>query len=341
MKYPELTAPYSIGVTPVSNGIYSEAEQMFEQTFKRMEERGFILKINEDSWGQQIARAASSEVRAQGLMEMINDEEVDIIMPPWGGHLSIEVLEKLDFDRLPSKWITGYSDISPIALAMTLNKGIATAHMANIVDLRGKAMDDVTARWLEVLSTKPGETVIQVSSEMYQEEWDHEHPTDIVFKLSELTEWKALDAAGQKVRGMHIEGRLLGGCIDCFRHLIGTPYGDVQHFRRQYTEMEPVIWFIDDSELDSVELKRSLIQMKYAGWFDDCAGLLFGRVGKPLEKEGYTYEMVYAEMAVELNVPVIYDMDFGHKPPQVTLITGSYGMIETNDGKGEVRQTFI
>lgn len=340
MKYPELNEHHVIGVTPVSNGIYRETEEMFRQTFERMESRGFKVKKKDAIWGQKKARACSGEERAAYLIEMMNDDEVDIIMPPWGGHLAVDMLEYMDFAELQPKWLTGYSDISTVMLAITLKTGIATAHMANIVDLRGEEMDPVTAKWLEVLGTKAGESVEQVSSELYQEEWDHENPTSIVFKLSEQTEWKGFDARGGRVSGMHIEGRLLGGCIDCFRHLIGTEYGDVEGFRHHINH-ESILWYIDDSELDTVDFKRSLVQMKYAGWFDDCAGIIFSRVGKPEVKEDYTYEDLYRELAQELKIPVLYDVDFGHKPPQMTIINGAYGMINMEKGKGQFTQRFI
>ncbi|KAA1037624.1 LD-carboxypeptidase [Macrococcus equipercicus] len=341
MKYPEMKPDYVIGVTPVSNGIYRETETLFKNTFARMEERGFKIKKKAEIWGQENARACSGEERAEGLIAMMNDDEVDIIMPPWGGHLAVEMLEHLDFSKLKPKWLTGYSDISTVMLPITLKTGIATAHMANIVDLRGEAMDEVTAKWLQVLNTKSGDSVEQVSSKLYQEEWDHENPTSIVFKLSEQTEWKGFDAAGEKVSGMHMEGRMLGGCIDCFRHLIGTEYGDIEAFRKNHTNNESIVWYIDDSELDTVDFKRSLVQMMYAGWFKDCAGIIFSRVGKPKIKESYQYEDVYREMATTLNVPVLYDVDFGHKPPQMTIINGAYGMIDMEQGKGHFTQRFI
>lgn len=340
MKYPVLLDHSTIGITPVSNGIFSEAEEMFEQAFKRMEERGFKIVLNEDIWGQKKARAVSAEKRAAGLVQMMTDPNIDVIMPPWGGHLAVELLEHLDFDKLQTKWLTGYSDISTLLLAVTLKTGIATAHMANIVDLRGSHMDEVTARWLDVLSGEPGQQIIQTSSERYQLEWDHEHPTDIVFNLTEKTEWKAVDAKGHDLTEARFEGRVLGGCIDTMRHLIGTPYGDVAAFRDNHTEGEDILWYIDVSELDTVDLKRSLTQMKYAGWFESAAGVMFGRVGKPSVKEDYTYKNVYQDLAQELGKPVIYDVDFGHKPPQMAIINGAYGMIEMIEDKGQLTQWF-
>jgi len=56
--------------------------------------------------------------------------------------------------------------------------------------------------------------------------------------------------------------------------------------------------------------------------------------------DGYTAEDVYEELASELQVPIIYDIDCGHVPPQMTFINGAYAKIEVADGKGLVTQHF-
>ena len=86
------------------------------------------------------------------------------------------------------------------------------------------------------------------------------------------------------------------------------------------------------------DLKRSLLQMKYAGWFDNCAGIVFGRSAANETVQGYTAEEVYGELAEELNVPIIYDADIGHQPPQLILVNGAYAIVEAQNGKGKVVQ---
>lgn len=102
---------------------------------------------------------------------MIKDDGIDVLIPPWGGELLIEALEFIDFDALQDKWIVGYSDISVLLLAVTLTTGLATAHGANLIDLRGEYSDDTTALWQAVLETPVGESIVQHSSLKYQREW--------------------------------------------------------------------------------------------------------------------------------------------------------------------------
>lgn len=99
---------------------------------------------------------------------MMQDENIQMILPPWGGELLIEILDSVDFDALQPKWIVGYSDISTLLLAVTLKTGIATAHGTNLIDLRGNYSDKTTAMWKSVLETGKGESILQHSSEKYQ-----------------------------------------------------------------------------------------------------------------------------------------------------------------------------
>ncbi|RAZ79056.1 S66 family peptidase [Planococcus halotolerans] len=324
----------NIGVTAPSSGVEEELHTLLEQTVRRQQEKGFNVKVGKTAWTQKEAKSAPAEVRASELMDMFSG--VDAIIPPWGGELLIEILEHLDFERINPKWILGYSDTSLLLLAVTLNTGIATAHGTNIIDLRGSETDETTAKWIDVLSTESGEEVKQTSSESYQKSWNHVNPSPMVFHLTEKTEWKTV--SGNAVK---FEGRLLGGCIDVIHHLAGTPFGNVKEFRQQHIPGEPVIWYLENCEMSVADLKRSLTQMKYAGWFENCTGILFGRSAANHPTEGYTAEKMYRDLENELAIPVIYDVDCGHMPPQIIFVNGAFAEVEFQQGNGKVNQKFI
>jgi len=300
-----------------------------------MQAMGFNVICGETVWTQDKAKSSPAQIRAAELNKMMQDDQINIIIPPWGGELLIEILEHLDFENFKDKWILGYSDLSVLLLALTLQTGIATAHGTNLIDLRGDFSDSTTAMWRSVLSTKAGESIIQYSSENYQKEWKHANPSPCVFHLTEQTVWKAVESNNVKM-----EGRLLGGCMDVIRHLIGTPFGDVKHFQMNHVHNDPLIWYLENCELSTTDLRRSLVQMKLAGWFDNCSGLLFGRSGANQPVENYTAEDIYNELYEELRVPIVYDIDCGHVPPQITFINGAYAEIEVEDGNGSVKQIF-
>jgi muramoyltetrapeptide carboxypeptidase LdcA involved in peptidoglycan recycling len=335
MVYPGLQDRATIGVTAPSSGLRTEQHELIKQAQKRLQAMGFQVSIGDTAWTQHKAKSAPAAVRASEWMGMMTDESIHAIIPPWGGELLIEILPYVDFDALSPKWLLGYSDVSVLLLAMTLSTGIATAHGTNLVDLRGETSDETTARWLEVLRTGTGETVVQYSSKLYQKEWNFAEPSPCVYHLTEPTAWKT--TSGQPVR---MEGRLLGGCVDVIRHLVGTPYGDVASFRTKHIGDDPIVWYFENCELKSTDLRRSLVQMRLAGWFEGCSGLLFGRSPAGETVEAYTTLDIYRELAGELSVPVVYDIDCGHVPPQITFVNGAYAEVETAGGKGTITQHF-
>lgn len=335
IKYPSLIEATTIGVTAPSSGVGEELHELLRLSIVRMELQGFEIICGDTIWTQNKAKSSPARIRAAELNNMMKDDQIGIIIPPWGGELLIEILEHLDFDHFKAKWILGYSDISALLLATTLKTGMATAHGTNLIDLRGEYSDSTTGMWKPVLLTKAGESVLQYSSEKYQKEWEHSSPSSSVFHLTEKTCWKSV----QK-NHVQIQGRLLGGCIDVIRHLIGTPFGDVQHFQRNSLHNEPILWYLENCELSTVDLRRSLVQMKLAGWFDHCSGLLFGRSAANQPISNYTVEDIYNELYEELQIPIIYDIDCGHLPPQITFINGAHAEVEVNDGRGSVKQSF-
>ncbi|MDQ6420166.1 LD-carboxypeptidase [Paenibacillus sp. LHD-117] len=333
--YPSLKEHATIGVTAPSSGVQPELHELIRQAAKRLQAEGFGVATGDTVWTQHKAKSAPAAVRAAEWMDMMTDEAIDVIIPPWGGELLIELLPFIDFSALRSKWLLGYSDTSALLLAVTLATGIATAHGTNLIDLRGEESDATTAEWLNALRTPPGGTIVQHSSERYQKEWNFDAPSPCVFHLTEPTVWKT--ASGGPVR---IEGRLLGGCIDIIRHLVGTPYGNVAAFVRERLENEPIVWYFENCDSKTTDLRRTLVQMRLAGWFDRCSGILFGRSEANQPVEGYAVEDVYREISEEVGVPLIYDIDCGHVPPQITFINGAYAEIEAAGGQGTVTQHF-
>ncbi|MCL2558972.1 MAG: LD-carboxypeptidase [Turicibacter sp.] len=332
MKYPSLKKKATIGVTAPSNGLDEAFHPWLNAAKVRLEREGFKVVIGETAWTQEKARSAPTQKRASELQAMMTDPNIDLIVPPVGGELAIEILEQLDFTKFTPKWLLGYSDLSTLLLAVTLKTGIATAHGPNLIDLRGETSDETTAMWQTVLATKNGESIVQYASKNYQKIRQYENPPPWLFNLTHPTKWQTISAKPVK-----FEGRLLGGCIDVIRHLVGTPFGDVATFYDQFAKAEPIIWYFENYDLNNAELKRSLTQMRYAGWFDHCAGILFGR-GANIAIYEYQATDVYRELADELSVPVVYDMDCGHLPPQLTLINGAFGRIVVNDDEQSLTQ---
>lgn len=126
---------------------------------------------------------------------------------------------------------------------------------------------------------------------------------------------------------MEMSGRLIGGCMDCLVNLLGTRFDGVNAFLEKYKE-DGFIWFLESCDLSVLSIRRAMWQMEEAGWFRYVKGFLIGR---PLcfgqEMMGLdAYEAVLG-IARKHRVPVVMDVDLGHLPPAMPIVSGSIGKV--------------
>lgn len=322
----------TIGVTAPSSGVSTELHDFVHQSKKQFEHRGYKVEIGETVWTQFKAASATKEKRAAELNAMLQNPSIHAVVPPWGGEILQEILPLVEWERIKPKWVLGYSDTSTLLFAMTLKTGIATAHGTNLVDLRSDEWDVTTRKFLDVLSSDEGETIYQTSSSSYQSNWEHnKQPDPYVFSLNTVTKW---DTVGKSA--VEMKGRLLGGCMDTIRHLIGTPYGNVDEFQQTYLNNEPIVWYLENCEMSATDFQRTLLQMHQSGWFRNAAGIVFGRTSAGHEVGGFTTLDALERLAEATGLPIVYNADIGHVPPQWTFVNGAYAELKVSGGKGEM-----
>ncbi|MFD1205791.1 MULTISPECIES: S66 peptidase family protein [Sporosarcina] len=333
IRYPlPLQTGQTIGVTAPSSGVEPELHELINQAKKQLERRGYNVRIGDTVWTQQKAASAPKEVRAKELMAMFKDPAIQAIIPPWGGEILSEVLPLIDWDAIEPKWMLGYSDTSTFLFALTIMTGIATAHGTNLVDLRSDEWDPVTSKFIDFLRASEGMGFEQESSANYQSKWQHDaKPDPYVFHFDTITEWKVIGG-----RSAEMTGRFLGGCLDTIRHLAGTPYGDVRSFQQQFLNGEPILWYLENCELNATDFHRSVVQLFYAGWFDNASGIIFGRSPAGQMTEDFTVIDSMERLKELTGLPIVYDADIGHVPPQITLINGAEGTVKVENGKATV-----
>ena len=78
-------------------------------------------------------------------------------------------------------------------------------------------------------------------------------------------------------------------------------------------------------------------------WFDGATGIIFGRNSGPdannASESGYLD--VLEQCTKDLNIPVVYDADIGHKPPNMTLINGALAKLTVDNGQAILSQSFV
>jgi len=330
----------TIAVTAPSSGVPTVLHPLLHRSRKHMEQLGFNVVEGQTIWTEDKCVSAPREVRAREFMQYLLDPNIQAIIPPWGGEFLMDILPLLDWEQLkeaPPKWVLGYSDISTFLFAYTLRTGVATAHGPNYVDVSSSnPLDPVTARWLDVLGNT--HAVEQVSSTHYQSAWNHDIPG---FHLDTLSTWKSLGenetASANKIS---FTGRVIGGCMDTISILIGTPYAPVQSFVQEYCLASGVVWYLESCEMNAADIYRHLWQMKQCGWFEHATGILIGRPAGYSATQNFEMTDALSAALGDLGIPVLYDVDIGHMPPQLTLINGALATVTYQDGQGQVVMTF-
>jgi muramoyltetrapeptide carboxypeptidase LdcA involved in peptidoglycan recycling len=154
---------------------------------------------------------------------------------------------------------------------------------------------------------------------------------DTTYQLTEPTLWRALDGAAE----LQFSGRLIGGCLDTLMHTAGTVHGDVRAFISACGS-DGAVLYLENSGLTPTDWVRALHRLRWAGWLDGLAGVLIGRSAAP-DTTGAT-QLRYADALQStlgaLPAPVLWDVDIGHRPPQLVLLNGALAQVRWRSGGG-------
>ncbi|KFK93746.1 MULTISPECIES: S66 peptidase family protein [unclassified Serratia (in: enterobacteria)] len=341
MRFPPKLAPGDlIAVTAPSSGVPLPLHPRLEFAIKNLKSRGFRVSEGDCLRSQHKNKSSCKESRAKELMAFFTAPEIKAVMPPWGGDLAMELLELIDFERLAQtdpKWFVGFSDLSTLHFPLTVISGWATLHGPNLMDLGAKELDATTQTIWDILESDRGVVIKQYSSEAFQREenrWGT--ATDAGFNLTQPTEWKRLDGGTSAIS---FQGRLIGGCLDTISRLAGTKFGNLPRFCEQ-NKNDGVILYFENAEMGPCELTRALCSLHMHGWFDNLAGVLIGRNAAPeVDDPGQqNYLDAISSSLADLTVPVLYDVDIGHIPPQLSLVNGAMATIVFAERGGSVSQ---
>jgi muramoyltetrapeptide carboxypeptidase LdcA involved in peptidoglycan recycling len=157
---------------------------------------------------------------------------------------------------------------------------------------------------------------------------DEEHPL-APYNITEQSCYRVYEGFLPVSRAA-VKGRLVGGCMDCLNNLAGTRFDRVADFCKRYRS-DGILWFLESCDLNVYDIRRSLWHMKQAGWFEGASGFLIGRPGCfGQELMGLDQYRAVVDLLGSFGVPIIMDLDFGHLPPAVPLLSGSLASVEAD-----------
>ena len=263
-----------------------------DQAIAYMKELGFHVKVGESAHAKYGYLSGTDEVRAGDINAMFADKEVDAIVCTRGGYGTMRMLDMLNYDviRANPKVFVGFSDITALHIAFLEKCGLVTFHGPMATRWQSEFADGFTqpAFYGTVMNAQPlGELVNSLNYH-----------------------------ARQTVNPGSAQGMLVGGNLSLIAGTIGTPYE---------INTKDRILFIEEIGERTYCVDRMLTQLRLAGKFDDCAGIVFGDFNDcPVEypQFGLTLEEVIRDVAAPCGKPIFTGLQAGHVSPKLTLPLG-------------------
>ena len=258
----------------------------------------------------------------------INDRS-DVIISCGGGELMCEDLPYIDFvsiKKATPKWYLGYSDNTNLTFTLPT--------ICDIAAIYGPCASDFgMSPWHESIEDAFKVLTGEKTSFSNYDGWEIDWPEG---ETNPLAPFSITQLYSQVIFGadeVHLEGRLIGGCMDVLENIIGTPFDYVSDFNERYRE-DGIIWFLESCDLNVMSIRRTLWHMKQAGWFKYVNGFLIGR---PLkyddEFDGFRPHEAVTGVLSDFGVPIVMDIDLGHLSPQIPFVSGGYGHVDAVGNK--------
>lgn len=256
--------------------------------------------------------AAPLEERVKELNWAFGDDEIDAVICAIGGNGSAGVLPYLDYDAIrdSKKPMLGRSDIT------ALNTGLL-AH-AGLISICGQTPS---------IRVEDGPAAVQLQSLSFIK--------TLTMMMSDVP-WKSEPFSvnpylPRTVSAGSARGFVIGGNIDTFTRLIGTPH---------FPDCEGAILFIEDVHKNGNLLAREFLHMKLAGIFDVISGVVIGEFvdsDKKSDAKTPAIDDVIEEYFTD-GPPCVYGYPFSHGSTVAPIPIGAE--CEMNADTGEVSFNF-
>jgi len=259
--------------------------------------------------------SSSIEERINDLHDAFLDKNVKAIFTVIGGHNSNQLLQYIDYSIIKNnpKIICGYSDTTAISNAIF--------HKTGLITYSGPAYS--------TLGMLKG---IEFSLDYIKKCLFTNNP----FEINNPKQWsddawfmdqenrKFIDDEGIKIFNHGIaEGKIIGGNLCTLNLLQGTEY---------MPDIADAVLFIEDDELTFPEnFDRDIQSIIHQKDFDKVRGIIIGKFQKDSEMpENLLKKIIKTKRELE-NIPVLYNVSFGHTTPHICFPIGGHVKIDTRD----------
>lgn len=278
-------------------GILSTARAIeqseIEIAIKEINKRGYEVELGKSIGARANQFAGTDDLRLYDLQWMLDDPNIEAIVCARGGYGTARLLNKIDWTsfRVNPKWIAGYSDVTAFHSTIS-NLGIMSLHAIMPVNVKDQTSIHAFELLLDVMS---GKDSMEYSFPT--------HPLNIEKSLN---------------------GILTGGNLSMLYSLRGTP-NDI--------DPENKILFMEDLDEYLYHIDRMMQNFELSGFFDKVKGVLVGGMTDMNDNSipyGKNAEEIVHEHVSRYNIPLYYNVPFGHSSNNLPIICGAEANITSN-----------
>ncbi|QDG51147.1 LD-carboxypeptidase [Persicimonas caeni] len=320
IRPPRLAQGSRLGVIATSSPIDELDDAVIARGYARLAEVGLEV-VEAPNCRRAVGHTAGTiEARVQAIHDFLTDPSIDALMAFWGGHQTHQLLEYLDFELFAAhpKPIIGYSDLTPLLNVITARCGLVTFSGPAVITFAKPTLFDYTVRWFERVLFEGGRELDFQAAEMVSTNLWYERE-DLAMLERPSQGWKTYAAGVAR-------GRLFGGNLGSLLLLSGTPY---------WPDLEGTILFVEEDEVESPEtIDRLFTRLRQMGVYDQVNGMVIGRFPDSVEFTREDSLRDILDVALRgYDIPVLYDVDFGHTDPLLTLPIGVEAELDAAGGR--------
>lgn len=258
---------------------------------------GFNIVFGEHVYSYEGIVAAPAQQRANDLMTMFTNPNVNMILATRGGTGVQTVLPYLDFEviRQNPKIVSGYSDLTILLNSLYQFSDLITFHSLMLINFTPETPAYNFDQFFEATSTLSTPRVIQ-------------NPPDIVIR--------------SLVPG-NVTGPIVGGNMTSIVNALGTPYE---------INTQGKILFLEETDSPTNMIYRYLTQLLMSGKLQQCIGIVIGECTNCPISYNTTFTDLIDTLLVPLGKPLITNVASGHGYYKATIPIGASVNLNATDG---------